>query len=184
MKLRLYHGTAYGFDAFDGRFTLRGSEPNSGLGIHLTEYPGTAAAYAELAARDVHGERPRVLVLDVDIGKAALVDSAEAFLGRGVDDAFDFDGNRTREEFVEARLRLQSEGFHAVAVDSPIEDICGAWCVFDPSRIEIVGEMSVDEAQELDADGAEWDGVEMVPVPLFEEWGEDSRIEDDVVSAP
>lgn len=172
MKLRLYHGTAYDFGSFDDRFTLRGSEPNSGLGVHLTEFPATAAAYAGLAARDRHGGRARVLVLDVEIGKAAVVDSVEAFLGRAADTPFGDEGNVSREEFVAERHRLEAEGFHAVALDSHMEDLCGTWTVFDPARIGIVGEMSVDEAEAFETDGAEWDGVEMVSTVLFEDGDE------------
>lgn len=168
VTVRLYHGTAHEFEAFDGRFALRGSEPNSALGIHLSEYPGTAAGYADLAARDTHGSRPRVLVLDVEIARAAVLSSAEQFLGRRLDAPFEAQ-EVTREEFVAARHRLEAEGFHAVVVDSPVEGLCGTWTVFDPACIRIIAEMSVEEAEDMDSDGAEWDGVEMVNVDLSED---------------
>lgn len=167
--LRLYHGTARGFVSFDDKFPLRGVEPNSALGIHLTEHPWLAAHYAMLGSRDAQSSLPRVLVLDVEISKAAVVSSAEDFLGRSMEMTSSGTAQvMSREMFAAARSRLEAEGFHAVAVDSPIEDICGTWTVFDPSRIRIVEVASAEQAQNMESTDLDWDGVEMTPVSLFD----------------
>jgi hypothetical protein len=168
-KLTLFHGTAHDFEGFDRRYALRGSEPNSALGIHLTERPYVAADYAELAARDRHAGEPRVLVVEVDICRAALVDSVEEFLGRPHDMPLDPEGTRTREEFVAARHELEALGFEAVALDTAMEDLVGTWVVFDPEKVRIVGRLTVDEAIELEESGHEtdWSGVDLVSRTIF-----------------
>lgn len=166
-RITLYHGTAHDFDAFDDRFAMRGSEPNAGLGIHLTQSPALAAEYAEKSKRDMHATRPRVLVVEADVERAALVTSRECFIGRSEEGefAFDLDFMTTREEFVGERLRLEAEGYHAIALDCAGDDLSECWAVFDPKRLRVIGEMSVDEAYE--ADSSEVDGVEFEPVRMF-----------------
>lgn len=169
MRLRLYHGTAHDFPAFDDRYVMRGTEPNSALGIHLTEHPVVAAEYAELAGRDRHATAPRVLVLDVEISKAAIISSVEDFLGRPEDVPYGHEGNRTREEFVAARQEFQAQGYEALALDTEIEDLRGAWVVFDPEKIEIVGSVSVEDAYGLGDGDLDWSGVQMVSARLFDD---------------
>lgn len=163
--ITLYHGTAKDFPAFDERYALRGSEPNSALGIHLTEKPWLAADYAEMAAEDRGAGTPRVLVVEVTLDRVAVCSSAEDYLGRNGDDAFET--TRSREEFVEARLRLQAEGFDAVATDDIGDDISACWAVFDPSRIRIVGRMDVEEA--FEAEQSNVDGPDYAGVLLFDD---------------
>jgi len=166
-RITLYHGTAHEFEAFDDRFAMRGSEPNSGLGIHLTQSPALAAEYAEKSARDHHATRPRVLVVEADIRKAALCTSRDAFIGRSEDEDFDFDLMTTREEFVAERLRLQAEGYDAMALDCEAADLTECWAVFDPRSLTIVGELSIEQA--YDAESSDADGVEVVPVRMFDD---------------
>ncbi|NTF18179.1 hypothetical protein G6L37_07150 [Agrobacterium rubi] len=167
-KITLYHGTARAFTEFTADYTMRGSEPNSALGIHLTECPVNAAEYARKAASDLHGSSPRVLIAEVDVGKIAVVDSAADYLGRDPE-VFDPDTNRTRSEFVERRLELQAMGFDAVATsETELSEVDSCWAVFDPARIRIIGEMSVEEADDLDLDeGFQFDGIEFDAVVLF-----------------
>lgn len=168
-KLTLYHGTAHDFEAFDRHFTLRGTEPNSALGIHLTESPAIAADYAELAARDRHAGEPRVLVVEAEIERAALIGSVEDFLGRPMDLPLGCEGARSREDFVAARMELEAKGFDAVALDTAIDDLVGTWVVFEPSRVRIAGSLSVDEAWVLEEEnaGPGWKDVDLVSTVLF-----------------
>ena len=167
--IQLYHGTARPFSEFAPDFTLRGSEPNSALGIHLTECPANAAEYARMAARDLHGSHARVLIVEVDVSKVAVVDSAADYLGRDPE-IFDVEANRTRSEFVERRLDLQARGFEAVATsETEMSEVDSCWAVFDPARIRIIGEMSPDEADEMEPDeGFQFDGIEFEGIVLFE----------------
>lgn len=163
--IKLFHGTAQDFTAFDDRFTLRGADPNSGLGIHLTEHPSVAADYASLAMKDVGAKEPRVLVVEVDASRMALVSDVEEFLGYEPG-FFDPDTNVSREDFVAARHTLQTEGFDGVTVDQcSMDDITGTWVFFDPSRLKIVGSMSLDVA--YDADQSEYEGVIFETRTLF-----------------
>ncbi|WP_327211366.1 hypothetical protein [Rhizobium leguminosarum] len=151
-RIVLYHGTANSFESFDEHFTLRGSEPNSGLGVHLTERPDLAAHYALLAARDLHGGDPVVLVVEAELSRVALVSSAVDYLGRDVE-IFDVETNRSREEFVARRHELQDQGFDAVATEeTALDDISGCWAVFDPTRLSIIGRLSPQVAEDLEAD--------------------------------
>jgi len=167
--IRLYHGTARSFSEFAPDYTLRGSEPNSALGIHLTECPANAAEYARKATGDLHGSQAKVLIVEVDVAKVAVIDSAADYLGRDPE-VFDVETNRTRSEFVERRLELQAMGFEAVATsETELSEVDSCWAVFDPARVRIVGELSPDEADEMEADdGFQFDGVEFEGIALFE----------------
>jgi hypothetical protein len=147
-RIRLYHGTAHTFPAFDDRFALRGTEPNSALGIHLTECPALAADYAELARKDSGGSQAIVLVIDAEIGRVAVCSSAMDYLGRDPDDPFET--TRPASDFVAARLRLQDRGYDAVAVDCGLDDLASCWAVFDPGRLSIVSAIGLDAARALD----------------------------------
>lgn len=168
-KITLYHGTAHEFAQFDNRFTIRGTEPNSALGVHLTESPALAAEYAEMASRDIHGIRPRVLVVEATVSKVALVSSRVEFLGRP-DAVFGHNHMRLHSEFVDARLELQSKGFDAIAGEALGDDLIGAWVVFDASALRIVGELPVHVAQEMeDAElpmGIDFEGVSLFGTTL------------------
>lgn len=166
--IRLYHGTAHEFPEFTADFTLRGGEPNSALGIHLTESAANAAEYARLAAMDVHGGVPRVLIVEADISKVALVGSAADYLGRDPE-IFDVETNRTRIEFVERRHELAAQGFDAVATsETELSEVDGCWAVFDPSRLKIIGTMPIEEAEELEED-IFFEGIEFEETTLFED---------------
>jgi hypothetical protein len=164
----LYHGTASNFTEFDPHYTLRGSEPNSGLGIHLTERPELAARYAVLATKDIHGGEPVVLVVEADVKKIGMVTRVDDYLGREVNSNV-FEDTRTREEFVLKRLELQAAGFDGVATDTSIhDDLSGCWAIFDASKLSVVARLSVAEASELEAD-AFYPDIEFEDIDLFED---------------
>lgn len=169
--IRLYHGTSHEFDAFDNRFAMRGVEPNSALGIHLTECPFLAAEYADLSMRaDTHAVRPTVLVLDVTIEKTLLISSVDDFLGRPHDIPLGEPGCRTHSDFTESRLTLEHLGFDAVCLDSQIDDLVGTWVIFDASRIKIIDQVSpqsVYSDETLDR-SYEWQKVDIVSGCLFD----------------
>lgn len=167
-KITLYHGTAHAFPAFDDQFTRRGTEPNSALGIHLTENPALAAEYAERATHDRNGGEPRVLIVEVDVTRIGLVASAADFLGRDPE-IFDVETNRSHSEFVARRLELIDEGFDGIATgETELEDCSGCWIVFDPAKVSIVGEMTVEQAEELELDDFHFPDVDFEEVALFE----------------
>lgn len=171
--ITLYHGTARPFTEFASDYTLRGSEPNSALGVHLTDSPSIAADYARLAAKDGPAGEPTVLIVEAEVSKVGLVGSAADYLGRDPE-FFDVETNRTRVEFVERRLELQDMGFDAVATEgTELLEVCGCWAVFDPRSLSIIGQMSVEAADELDAQEMDFDGVEFERVVLFEDEPED-----------
>lgn len=147
-RVRLYHGTAHRFPAFDDRFALRGTEPNSALGIHLTECPALAADYADLAARDNRAGHPIVLIVDAEIERVAVCTSAKDYLGRDPDDPFET--TRPASDFVAARLRLQDQGYDAVVSDCGLDDLASCWAVFDPGRLSIVSAIDLKAARDLD----------------------------------
>jgi hypothetical protein len=167
-KITLYHGTAHAFPAFDSQFVRRGTEPNSALGIHLTENPALAAEYAQRATHDSHGGKPRVLIVEAEVSKAALVRSAADFLGRDPE-IFDVETNRSHSEFVARRFELLDEGFDAITTEeTELEDCCGCWIVLEHSNVTIVGEMAIEEAQEFELDDVHFPGVVFDEVTLFE----------------
>lgn len=163
--IRLFHGTAHKFEAFDTHFTMRGSEANSALGIHLTEVPGIAADYAELARKDAGASVPMVLVVEVEAARMVVVDDASEFLGYD-QDLFDPETNIPREDYVAARHTLQAEGFDGVTVSGTgMDDLDATWVIFDPAALRIVGSLTIEEAYEEPE--AEYEGVDFVGRPLF-----------------
>ena len=167
-RIVLYHGTARDVEGFDRHYALRGSEPNSALGIHLTDCPDNAAFYAELAARDAHAGKPRVLVVEAELSKVGIVRDAADYLGRDPD-FFDVETNRTREEFVGRRLELQDQGFDAVATEeTELEEVSNCWAVFDPEKLRVVGEMTLAEVDAMDWISRDYTGIEFIGVRLFD----------------
>lgn len=173
MRIILYHGTASAFDAFDGNFEARGVEPNSALGVHLTESAPVAADYATMATADRGAGEPTVLVVEAEIRRACVCASREDFFGYCAEefaDALFLLGREAaaairreaRPRFAEARRKLLAEGCDAVAVDDIGDDLAGVWVVLDPARLRIVGRLSPEEAYEAedlpDLSGIAFDG--------------------------
>jgi hypothetical protein len=168
-KIILYHGTAHAFSAFDDRFVRRGTEPNSALGIHLTENPGLAAEYALRATHDCHGGEPRVLIIEADVSRVGLVASAADFLGRDPE-IFDVKTNRSHSEFVARRFELLGEGFDAIATsETELEDCSGCWIVLEHTKLSIIGQMTVEEAEALELVDIHFPDVDFEEVTLFED---------------
>jgi hypothetical protein len=155
--LTLYHGTAHDFPAFDKNFDVRGSDPNSALGIHLSEYPGIAAEYAGMSARDVYARRPVVLVVEADVERAIVCGGREEFFGYDPMEVDELTGDweavsgPLRHKFMFLRMKLMADGFDAVACDDIGDDLAGGWVVFDPARLRIVGRLTLEEAYESEA---------------------------------
>lgn len=145
-KVTLYHGTARGFAAFAEPGD--GYEPNSALGIHLTEHPAVAAEYALTAGRDRNAERVRVLVVEADISRIALTSLRSQYLGTCPASGEQAAG---RADFAALRAELARQGFDAAATDCEHEDLLGCHAVFDPARLRITGEISPEDAMEMDA---------------------------------
>lgn len=140
----LYHGTRNAaLDAFTEDGVGRGAEPNSELGVWLTRDPHAAAAYC--------GDR-RVLIVEIDAPRLAVArDKHVAIWG----DPEVSSGNwRFRAVqgslFAAARERLRAEGFDGVWCEMSEEDMAGAVCVFDPSRLRVVGALDYPENRDLD----------------------------------
>ena len=169
-KITLFHGTAHEFTAFDDRFVLRGNDPNSALGIHLTEDPSTAAQYSRLAARDIHGTTPKVIVVEAEVRQIGLVSDPADYLGRDPDFE-DRENDATRVQFIERRFELIDLGFDGLCMEeSPRDDLTGAWVIFDPNNLTIVKTMTLEEAE---AFAEEYEGsfnpeIEFEEVTLFE----------------
>lgn len=154
-KVTLYHGTARDFAAFAEPGS--GHEPNSALGIHLTECPAVAAEYALTAGRDRNAGRPRVLVVEAEVSRVAVTSLRSQYLG-----TCPATGEQvaTRADFAALRDELARQGFDAATTDCEHEDLLGCHAVFDPAGLTIVGEIATEAAMEMD--GAPCDG------PLYE----------------
>jgi len=169
-KITLFHGTAHEFNAFDDRFILRGNDPNSALGIHLTEDPTVAAEYARLSARDIHGKSPRVIMVEAEVRQIGLVSDPADYLGRDPDFE-DRENDVSRIQFIERRFELIDQGFDGLCMDeNPRDDLYGAWVVFDPNNLTIVNSMTLEEAE---AFAEEYEGsfnpeIKFEAVRLFE----------------
>jgi hypothetical protein len=149
----LYHGTAHDFSAFDESSVGRGGEGNAALGVHLTEDSSDAAEYAQSGVGDEGAGQGRVLVVEVDLESVVVISSPEDFFGQVDDDMF-----LGADHFAAIRQRLLVDGREAVVGANGTT--AGIWVVLDPTRIRIVGQMTVDEAYDAES-ASEYDGVEM-----------------------
>lgn len=152
--LTLYHGTSHTFDAFSAPTANGVAEPNSALGIHLSESPYLAAEYAEMSARqDAGAGEATVLVCEVDLETISIVNRLEDFFGYDpdVDEALN---EERREEvvssFTAAREILLSEGVGAVVAYEMRDDVTGTFVILDPSAIKIVDRLSADDVFDID----------------------------------
>lgn len=137
--IRLYHGTAHRFDAFRLTCDTRG-EPNSALGVHLTECPHLAAQYAEIAGRDLGSGEPVVLLVDAEVGKVGLLTCQASFFGGDLSTS---PSKRTGVgSFARERERLMTKGFSAIALDVAHDDLDGAWVLLDPRDAVIAGRIA------------------------------------------
>lgn len=178
-RILLYHGTSARFEKFDDTFVSRGSEPNSALGHHFIEDPSVAAEYAWMSQVDKksRGIPPesnstldsRVLVVEADISKIALLSSVEEYLGRDPDSMSLEDGFQ-RADFIAKRFELSSEGFQGVCIGETWDtQVSGAWCIWDTSCLKIVGELTIDEASEMERPDYDFQDIEMVSISYIDE---------------
>ena len=161
----LYHATsAPGLKAFDAGSVGLGGDANSALGVHLAERPEDTLRYVTDRNGNPVSRHSRVLVVEADVSRAMVLSHSCDFFG------IDEEGNQVREagEFAERREALMAEGWHAVCTDSGMfdDDGSGVWVVLDPSRLRVVGSMTLDEARESDA-CADYGGVEMTGGDVF-----------------
>lgn len=169
-KITLFHGTAHEFNTFDERFVLRGNDPNSALGIHLTEDPTLAAEYARLSARDIHGTTPRVIMVEAEVRQVGIVSDPVDYLGRDPDFE-DRENDVSRVQFIERRFELIDQGFDGLCMDeNSREDLTGAWVVFEPNNLTVVKSMTL---RETVAFAEQYEGsfnpeIEYEEVTLFE----------------
>lgn len=78
----LFHGTSHDVECFSDVSVGVGSDPNSALGVHTTDFPESAANYAELSkALDVDSKDPIVLVIRYLSAGQAYIDNYDEFYG-------------------------------------------------------------------------------------------------------
>ena len=159
-KVTLYHGTRdarlTGFSE-DGMGT--GGDPNCALGVYLTENPADAVRYADPGLHDGGAPaRPggRVLVVEAELSRAFVVTSYNEFFGTDVHG----DNERSHDDFGAARRRIAAEGFDCVVTDGCLDEHAGIWCVLDPARLRVGGEMTPVQALEADS-ASRYDDVGM-----------------------
>ena len=154
--LTLYHGTAHAFDDFAEPTAVGVAEPNSALGIHLSESPYQAAEYAEMSARqDAGAGEATVLVCEVDLEKISIVDRLEDFFGYDPDTEAPLNDERREEvasSFAAAREILLSEGVGAVVAEEMRDDVTGTFVILDPSAIKIFERLSAEDVFDMNLD--------------------------------
>lgn len=137
--MRLYHGTRKEFDAFDPYMIGMGAEPNSALGVWLTQDPHIAAGY---------GGETRLVIAEVDAPRLAVgVDYQTAIWGGP--DLHPTDREISWPRFEKARRDLMEAGFDGVMFDCPGTDLEGAVCIFDASKIRITEVLEYPEEADL-----------------------------------
>lgn len=143
MKKILFHGTSHRFAAFSEDFIGVGGDANSALGVHLAEWPESAAEYAESSQdRDRRAQSACVLVVEAEVSNSFQgFDYYEFF---GLDDQ----GNQvaSRQAFAQIRQDLLDEGFDTIEYEDGEQQIV---VILEPSNTNIIARLTVDEAYRL-----------------------------------
>lgn len=139
----LFHGCGTSIDCFTTDRLGQGAEDNSALGVHLAEFPGIAAAFAETAAAHREGEGMVLIV---------LAPASTPYVIQSFDDFFGLDENGDpvlgKEGFAELRTRLVAQGYDMVDYE---DGEMGAICVsLLPEGLRVIGAMSIEQAYEFD----------------------------------
>lgn len=136
----MFHGTCRRFDAFTEESIGKGGDDNSSLGVHLAEFPDTAAEYADAGHLRGEGEAT-VLVVLVPARHAFEVRHYETFFG--FNEEGNPDPNVGHAGFARWRQQLLAQGHDAVDYED------GEGCItvaLDPASLQIVGRMDVKDA--------------------------------------
>lgn len=148
----MFHGTAHAFDNFSEASVGRGSDANSALGVHLAEWPGAAAEYADASVSgDSEAAAPRVLVVALPAySPTNELDDFFKFFGEpddGIPGVMEALPARDHEHFRQERQRLLAAGHDVVDYEDGEQVISVA---LDPSPLVIVGRLSVEAARSIE----------------------------------
>ena len=147
----MFHGTCKQVEAFSEALIGRGSDDNSALGVHLTDYAHHAAEYAQIGSD--HGEGDgSVLVVLAPAHNPFVESDYDRFFG--LNEEGSPDPGFGRAGFARMRAELITQGHDIVDYEDGNGPISVA---LDPSKLLIVGRMNMDEAVEL---GEKMDALE------------------------
>ena len=139
----LFHGTCREFKTFGEDSIGQGGDDNSALGVHFAEFPQHAADYAKGGAMRSEGD-PQILIVLVPAHAPIEERDYYRFFG------FDAEGNPDqafgKPGFARWRQELLEQGHDVVDYEDGEGPITVA---LDPSTLQIVGSMTIDEAHAL-----------------------------------
>lgn len=138
----MFHGTGAILDAFSEASLGLGSDPNSALGVHLAEFPSSAAEFAEIATSYQEGQGT-VLVVLLPVRRAYTIHTYEEFFG------LDEDGDPQLDKTGFSRMRedLISQGYDLLEYE---DGEMGAVSVaLFPHDLTVVGSLTLSQAYEL-----------------------------------
>lgn len=95
-KYIMFHGSIADIKHFSEEMIGKGGDPNSALGLHVTEVPSISFQYADLQSV-LEKKEPRIYILEIPFEKEDFIFSSEDFYG------CDDEDTHVHEHFIELR---------------------------------------------------------------------------------
>lgn len=92
----MFHGSIAEITSFTEEMIGKGGDPNSALGLHVTEVPSISFQYADLQSV-LEKKEPRIYILEIPFEKEDFIFSSEDFYG------CDDEDTHVHEHFIELR---------------------------------------------------------------------------------
>lgn len=133
-----FHGSCQRLDRFCESKVGQGGDPNSVLGVFLTELVDSAIEYALYDK----GDEGYVHVVIAPSKKSLIIESHSDFFG------YDMPSEEARAHFINLRERLIREGYDHILLDGFEDPISVA---LHPQQTKIIARLTPEEAEPLEA---------------------------------
>lgn len=140
-KRVFFHGTASPLNKFSEDSIGLGYDPNSALGIHVSDCPLYASGYASKAAALNGDAQPRVYVIIYQPNNIHYIHHYDEFYG------CEDDGTNTKDHFRELRSDLIEDECNLVEFDVDDDDPIST--ILNPDKAKIVLSLTVEQAISL-----------------------------------
>lgn len=140
-KRVFFHGTASSINKFSEDSIGLGFDPNSELGVHVSDCPAYASGYASKAAALNNEAEPRVYVIIYQSINPHYVHHYDEFYG------CEDNETNTKEHFKELRADLIEDEFDLVEFDVDDDDPIST--ILHPEKAKIILSLTIDQANSL-----------------------------------
>lgn len=102
----MFHGSIEELESFSEDKIGKGGDPNSALGIHVTEIPSIAYEYASMQST-LEQKEPKLYIVEIDFNKEDFISSSEDFYGCDDEDTHHHEHFKIlRKEYMESNIDI------------------------------------------------------------------------------